>query len=140
MHSGISIRCSLALMMETLKTNWQLLNTLRIYTNSTGQLRYVSLSMIAVPCECESKILFSLSKIWYSCMPRTWVAYLQIIWEIRLKSTQSRGQSWLIGWWRYNFVHMLVSFAVKLRCKRGLYGVFRPDVKIKIFRCIWNFN
>jgi hypothetical protein len=71
MHAGTSTRSSLALMMETLKTNWQLLNMLKIYTSSTGQLRYVSLSMIAISCECEGKFLFSLSKNWLSCMPRT---------------------------------------------------------------------
>jgi len=70
MHAGTLTRFFLALIMETLKTNWQLLNMLKIYTSSTGELRYVSLSMIAISCECEDKFLFSSSKNWLSCMPR----------------------------------------------------------------------
>ena len=34
-------------MMKTMITNWQLLTMLKIYTSSTGRLRYVSMSMTA---------------------------------------------------------------------------------------------
>jgi hypothetical protein len=51
-----STRFFLALMMETLKTNWQLWNMLKTYTSSTRRLRYVSLSMIADLSECEGNI------------------------------------------------------------------------------------
>ena len=47
MHAWTSPKFSLTLIMETLKINWPLLNMLKIYTSSTGRLRYVSLSMMA---------------------------------------------------------------------------------------------